>query len=114
VTIDTGTLVILSRPGITAGLSKRELTLPYFPQMAPGETLPILMEALVEMTQEQSPQQIWAFVVEITDKFMLGLDVLHPQCVCGFRGGGWAMCYDWAREKCHCGILGHERVLPST
>jgi hypothetical protein len=42
--------------------------------MASGENLPILKEALVELTLGQSPNL--GFSEEIMDKFILGLDVL--------------------------------------
>jgi hypothetical protein len=46
-------------------------------QTASGETIPVLKEALVEMTLGRRTLRIWVFVAEITDEFILGLDVLR-------------------------------------
>jgi hypothetical protein len=46
-TTDTGASVVIARPDSTAGVPKRELTWPYFLQLAMGETLPVVKEALV-------------------------------------------------------------------
>jgi hypothetical protein len=76
VTIDTRASVTTARPNIAAGLPKRKLSIPYILTMASGEILPMLNEALVEMTLGQSSIHIWMFVPEITDKFIPVLDVL--------------------------------------
>jgi hypothetical protein len=34
-------------------------------------------EALVELTLEQRALKIWVFVADITDEFILGLDILQ-------------------------------------
>jgi hypothetical protein len=57
-TIDTGTAV------------------PVTLQMASGEVLLILKEALMTLTQGQHLLTAWIFVPNITDEFVLGLDVL--------------------------------------
>lgn len=64
------------RLDITAGLPERELTRPYVLQMVSGKTVPILKEALVELTLGQCPLTTWLFVTKVTDEFILGLDVL--------------------------------------
>jgi hypothetical protein len=46
--------------------------------MASGDTIPVLKEALVELTLGRDALRIWVFVAEITDEFiLLGLDVLR-------------------------------------
>jgi len=45
--------------------------------MASGETIPVLKEALVELTLVQRALRIWVFVAEVTAEFILGLDVLR-------------------------------------
>ena len=44
--------------------------------MASGETIPVT-EALVERTLGRQTLRIWVFVAEITDEYILGLDVLR-------------------------------------
>jgi hypothetical protein len=44
--------------------------------MASGETLPILKEALVELTLGLSPLCVWVLIAEITDELILGLHIL--------------------------------------
>ena len=44
--------------------------------MASGETIPVT-EALVERTLGWQTLRIWVFVAEITDEYILGLDVLR-------------------------------------
>jgi hypothetical protein len=46
-------------------------------QTASVETIPVLKEALVELTLGLRTLRIWVFVAEITDEFILGLDVLR-------------------------------------
>jgi hypothetical protein len=42
-------------------------------EMVSGQTI----QALMQMTLNQSTLQIWVFITEITDKFILGLDILQ-------------------------------------
>jgi len=46
-------------------------------QTASGQTIPVLKEALVELTLGQRALKIWVFVAEFTDEFIVGLDVLR-------------------------------------
>jgi hypothetical protein len=46
-------------------------------QTASGETIPVLKEAFVELNLGRRVLRLWVFVAEITDKFILGLDVLR-------------------------------------
>jgi hypothetical protein len=76
VTVDIGALMTVARPDTTAGLPVRDLIIQVL-QMASGEILPILKEALVKVTLGQCPLTTWVFVANITDKFILRLDILH-------------------------------------
>jgi sulfur transfer complex TusBCD TusB component (DsrH family) len=71
VTIDTGLSVTMARPDITAGLTKSDLIMPYILQIASGDILPILKEALVKLTLGHHPQMTWVFVNNITYEFIL-------------------------------------------
>jgi hypothetical protein len=75
-TINTGVSVMIARPDIMVGLPQIDLSMLYVLQMASGEILLILKEALVKLTLRGRPLAAWAFVANITDKFILGLDVL--------------------------------------
>jgi hypothetical protein len=77
VTIDTGVSMTIARPDVTAELPKRDPPMQCALQMASEETLPILKEALVKLTLGQCPLTTWVFVANITDEFVLGLDVMH-------------------------------------
>jgi predicted aspartyl protease len=72
VTIDTGAAVTVVRPDIAAGLPVREPSTKCALQMATGETLPSLREAFVTLTLGRRPLEILVFVVDITDKLILG------------------------------------------
>jgi predicted aspartyl protease len=77
VTIDTGASVTIARPNIVAGQPEKKPSRAYVVQTASGETIPVLKEALVELTLGQRALRIWVFVAEVTDEFILGLDVLR-------------------------------------
>ena len=76
-TIDTGTSVTIARPNIVTGKPKRRPGRTYVLQTASGENLPVLKEALVKLTLGRRALRIWVFVAEVTDEFILGLDVLR-------------------------------------
>lgn len=59
VTTDTGSSVTMARPDITAGLPKRHLIMLHILQIASGDILPILKEALVKLTLGHRPQMTW-------------------------------------------------------
>jgi hypothetical protein len=50
VIIDTGASVTIARPDIVAGQPERKLSSAYVLQTASGETIPVLTEALIELT----------------------------------------------------------------
>ena len=76
-TIYTGTSVTIVRPDIVAGQPGRKPSRPYVLQTASGETIPVLKEALVELTLGRRALRIWVFVAEVTDEFILELNVLR-------------------------------------
>jgi hypothetical protein len=45
---------------------------------ASEETIPVLKEALVNLTLRRQALSIWVFVTEVTDEFILGLDSCGP------------------------------------
>ena len=75
-TIDTGASVTIARPDIVAGQPQRKPSRAYILQTASGETIPVLMEVLVELILGRRAMRIWVFVAVVTDEFILGLDVL--------------------------------------
>jgi hypothetical protein len=76
VTIDTGACVTIARPNIVATCPKRKPSQCYWLTTASEEFL-ILKEASGELKLGQGRMSIWVFVTGITDKFILGQDVLH-------------------------------------
>jgi hypothetical protein len=46
-------------------------------QEGSGRTIPVVREALVELTLGQRALKFWVFVADITDEFVLGLDNLR-------------------------------------
>jgi len=76
-TIDTGASVTIARPNIVAGQPERKLSRTYILQTASGETITVLKEAFVELTLGQWALRMWVFFAEVTDEFILGLDVLR-------------------------------------
>ena len=75
-TIDTGTSVTITLPDIVTGQSERKLSRACVLPTASGESTPV-MEVLVEPTLGRWAMRIWVFVEEITDEYVLGLDVLR-------------------------------------
>jgi hypothetical protein len=73
---DTGASMMVTRPDIT-GLPERDLLTKCALQTAPGETLPILKEVLVTLTLGRHPLITSVFIANITDEFILGLNVMH-------------------------------------
>jgi hypothetical protein len=77
VTIDTDASVTIACPDMVTGQPERKPSRAYVLQTASGETIPVLMEALVELTVGRRAWRILVFVAQLTDKFVLGLDVLQ-------------------------------------
>jgi hypothetical protein len=49
----------------------------YMLQTVSGEALPILKEIFLTMNLGQYPLKMWVFVANITNDFILGLDILR-------------------------------------
>ena len=62
---------------MVTGQPERKPSRAYVLQTASGETIPVLKEALVELTLGRQALRTWVFVAEVTDEFILGLDVLR-------------------------------------
>jgi hypothetical protein len=62
---------------MVTGQPERKPSRAYVLQTASGETIPVLKEALVLLTLGRRALTIWVFVPEVTDEFILGLDVLR-------------------------------------
>jgi hypothetical protein len=85
VMINTRVLVTRARPDITAGLPESEMTTQHDLQLMSRDTNSSLKGVLVEVKLGRHPLTTWVFTAKITNKFILGLDVLQcPQCICGF------------------------------
>jgi hypothetical protein len=72
VTIDTGASVTIARPDMVVGQPERKPSRAYVLQTASGETIPVLKEALVELSLRRRALRIWVFVAEVTDDFIMG------------------------------------------
>ena len=66
-----------ARPDMVTGQPERKSSTAYVLQTASGETIPVLKEALFELTLGRRALRIWVFVAEVTDEVILGLDVLR-------------------------------------
>jgi hypothetical protein len=75
--IDTGASVTIARPDTVTGQPERKPSRAYVLQTESGEAIPVLKKALVELTLGRRALRIWVFVVYVTEKFILGLDVLR-------------------------------------
>jgi hypothetical protein len=87
VTIDTGAFVTVARPDIV-GLPERRPGRQCILQVESGRTIPIVKEVLVELTLGQRTLKIWVFVAEMTDEFILGLDILWAYSLQRISGHG--------------------------
>jgi len=64
--------------GVTiAGQPERKLSRPYVLQTAFAETIPVVNDALVQLTLRWRTLTIWVFIADIKDVFILGLDILR-------------------------------------
>jgi hypothetical protein len=76
VTVGTGAYVTVARPDVAAGWPERQPNPSLTLQTVSGEALPILKEAFLTLTLGRHPLKIWGFVADITNEFILGLEVL--------------------------------------
>jgi len=77
VTVGTGASVTIAWPDIVTGQPERKPSRTFVLQTAAGETILVLKEAFVELALGRWALRIWVFVTEVTDEFILGLDVLR-------------------------------------
>jgi hypothetical protein len=77
VTIDAGAFVTVASPDTVVGLPERRPGRQCVLQVGSGRTIPIVKEALVELTLGQRALKIRVFVADITDEFILGLGILR-------------------------------------
>lgn len=64
--IDSGASGTVAWPDIIAGQPKRKPSKAYVFQTAPGETNPVMKEALAELTLGRRALRIWVFITEVT------------------------------------------------
>jgi hypothetical protein len=64
-------------PDIVVGLPERRPYRQCVLKVGSGRTIPVVKEALVELTLGQRALKIWVFVTDINDVFILGLDILR-------------------------------------
>jgi hypothetical protein len=77
VTIDDGVFVTVARPDNVVVLPERRPGRQCVLQVGSGRTIPVVKKALVQLTLGQRALKIWVFVADVTDKFILGLDILR-------------------------------------
>jgi len=77
VTIDTRASVSIPRLDMVAGQPERKPSRACVLQTASGETIPVLKEALINLTLGWQAVRIWVFIAEVINEFILGLDVLR-------------------------------------
>jgi hypothetical protein len=82
VTVDTGAYVTVARPDITAGWPEMQPNPSLTLQTVSGEDLSILKEAFVTLIFGRRPLKFWVSVADITNEFILGLDVLCAYDAC--------------------------------
>jgi hypothetical protein len=68
--------VSIARPDIVAGQPERKPSRAYIFQTALGDIIPLQNEALVELTLGRQAIRICVFVAEVSDEFILWLDIL--------------------------------------
>jgi hypothetical protein len=69
--------VIATRPDIIAGWPERQPNKRYSVQTISGKVLPILEEVFLTLTLGRRPFKIRVFVANITNEFILELDILR-------------------------------------
>jgi hypothetical protein len=75
--VDTGAFVTVVRPDIAAGWPERQPNQRFKLQTVSGEALPVLKEVFLTLSLGRRPLKIWVFVANITNDFILGLDILR-------------------------------------
>jgi predicted aspartyl protease len=76
VIVDTGATSTIVRPDIAVGLPARNLARATSLQSISGQLTPVLKQVLVRLTLHNCRITTWALVANITEEFLLGLDVM--------------------------------------
>lgn len=101
---DIGTSMTIARHNITAGLSHREHSWLYILQMVSEKTLPVLKEALVEVTMGLECLLRSSLTSSSWD-WMSCMPMMHP----------WILdilCLEWARKMCNYSAQEHHHTHP--
>jgi hypothetical protein len=77
VTTDAGAFETVARTDIVVGLPGKKPGRQCVLQVGSGRTIPVMKVALEQLTLGQRALKIWVFVADITDEFILGLDILR-------------------------------------
>jgi hypothetical protein len=77
VTNDIGASVTISRRDIVKEHPERKPSISYVLQTVSGEAIPVLKEAHFDLTLGRRALSIWVFVAEVTNEFIVGLDILR-------------------------------------
>jgi hypothetical protein len=77
VAVDTRAYLCVSRPDIADGWPERQPNQRLTLQTVSGEALPILKEVFLTLILRRRPLKIWVFVEDITNEFILRLDILR-------------------------------------
>ena len=75
--VDTGAAVTVIRPDVAEGLPSKKPNRPYQLVTASGDNLPVVKEALLELTLGRSTVRLWVFVARVAEEVILGLDALR-------------------------------------
>jgi hypothetical protein len=76
-TVDTEAYVNVVRPDIATGWPERQPNQRFQLQTVSWEALPILKEVFLTLTLGRRQPKSWVFVADITNEFILGLDILR-------------------------------------
>jgi hypothetical protein len=76
-TVNSWAYVTVARPDIATGWPERQPNQRYMLQTVSGEVLPILKEVSLPLNQGRRPVKILVFITNITNEFILGLDILR-------------------------------------
>jgi hypothetical protein len=74
--VDAGAYVTVARLDIATGWSERQPNPGFMLQTVSGESLPILKEVLLTLILGRRPLRMRVFITNITNEFILGLDIL--------------------------------------
>jgi hypothetical protein len=119
--VDTGAYVTVARPDIAAGWPKRQPNPGFTLQTVSGESLPILKEVLLTLNLGRRPLRMWVFVANITNEFILGLNILSAYGASVDLGRQTLLLAEeevslWSPEAGHrpsCLVVAKDQVIPA-